>query len=94
MLITQLKDKEAIRQLAGGKVFIINCHGCREVSFPVKEACELENELKEGGNVTGTISAIRKSWKSVLKSTKQPSMRLIQCLCFPAASAFRPYRNT
>ena len=56
MLITQLKDKEAIRQLAGGKVFIINCHGCREVSFPVKEACELENELKEGGNVTGILT--------------------------------------
>ena len=53
MLITQLKDKEAIRQLAGGKVFIINCHGCREVSFPVKEAVELENELKADGNVTG-----------------------------------------
>ena len=32
MLITQLKAKEAITSLtAGKKVFIINCHGCKEV---------------------------------------------------------------
>ena len=34
MLITQLKDKETILSLLSGKVFIINCHGCREVRFP------------------------------------------------------------
>ena len=35
MLITQLKAKEAITSLtAGKKVFIINCHGCKEVRFP------------------------------------------------------------
>ena len=34
MLITQLKAKEAITSLtAGKKVFIINCHGCKEVRF-------------------------------------------------------------
>ena len=39
MLITQLKAKEAITSLtAGKKVFIINCHGCKEVRFPEKEA--------------------------------------------------------
>ena len=37
MLITQLKAKEAITSLtAGKKVFIINCHGCKEVRFPEK----------------------------------------------------------
>ena len=36
MLITQLKAKETITSLtAGKKVFIINCHGCKEVEdFP------------------------------------------------------------
>ena len=43
MLITQLKAKEAITSLtAGKKVFIINCHGCKEVHFPEKEAVELQ----------------------------------------------------
>ena len=38
MLITQLKAKEAITSLtAGKKVFIINCHGCKEVRFPEKD---------------------------------------------------------
>ena len=49
MLITQLKAKETITSLtAGKKVFIINCHGCKEVRFPEKEAVELQKEqLKE-----------------------------------------------
>ena len=38
MLITQLKAKETITSLtAGKKVFIINCHGCKEVRFPEKK---------------------------------------------------------
>ena len=45
MLITQLKSKETIASLAEGKVFIINCHGCKEVHFPEKEALELQNRL-------------------------------------------------
>ena len=46
MLITQLKAKEAITSLtAGKKVFIINCHGCKEVRFPEKEAARLQKEL-------------------------------------------------
>lgn len=57
MLITQLKDKETILSLAGGKkVFIINCHGCKEVHFPEKEALELQKELEAAGNVTGSIT--------------------------------------
>jgi electron transport complex protein RnfC len=57
MLITQLKDKETIVSLAAGKkVFIINCHGCKEVHFPEREAKELQAELSADGNVTGIIT--------------------------------------
>jgi electron transport complex protein RnfC len=57
MLITQLKDKETIVSLADGKkVFIINCHGCKEVHFPEREAKELQAELSADGNVTGIIT--------------------------------------
>jgi Methylene-tetrahydrofolate reductase C terminal. len=56
MLITELKSKEAITSLLTGKVFIINCHGCKEVSFPEKEAEELEKELLAAGKVTGILT--------------------------------------
>ena len=56
MLITELKAKETIESLASGKVFIINCHGCREIRFPEKEADELQMELMEAGKVTGLIT--------------------------------------
>ena len=57
MLITQLKAKETIFSLADGKkVFIINCHGCKEVHFPEKQAVELQKELAAEGNVTGIIT--------------------------------------
>ena len=29
MLITRLKSEETITSLCSGKVFIINCHGCK-----------------------------------------------------------------
>ncbi len=53
MLITQLKDQEAIESLAAGKTFIINCHGCKEVYFPESEANELQKELP---NVTAIVT--------------------------------------
>ena len=56
MLITELKAKETIHSLAGGKVFIINCHGCKETRFPEKEAAQVQQELVDGGNVTGSIT--------------------------------------
>ncbi len=56
MLITELKAKETIESLASGKVFIINCHGCREIRFPEKEADELQKELVDAGKVTGIIT--------------------------------------
>ena len=56
MLITELKAKETILSLAEGKVFVINCHGCREIRFPEKEADELQKELMEAGKVTGILT--------------------------------------
>ena len=56
MLITELKAKETILSLAEGKVFIINCHGCKEIRFPEHEAEELQKELTAAGKVTGSIT--------------------------------------
>ena len=56
MLITELKAKETILSLITGKVFIINCHGCKEIYFPEQEAEQLQKELVSAGNVTGVIT--------------------------------------
>jgi len=56
MLITKLKDQETIVSLVTGKVFILNCHGCKEVSFPEQEANALQKELQATGNVTGILT--------------------------------------
>ena len=56
MLITQLKAPEAIEKLLTGKVFVINCHGCKEVRFPEHEAVELQKQWKERGIVTGILT--------------------------------------
>ena len=56
MLITELKSKETILSLITGKVFIINCHGCKEVHFPEKEAEELQKDLEAAGQVTGCVT--------------------------------------
>ena len=53
MLITELKNTEAIKAMLTGKVFIINCHGCKEVWFPEHEAEAFQKELP---NVTGIFS--------------------------------------
>ncbi len=52
MLITKLKSKETILDLAQGKVFAVICHGCKEVHFPVEEARELLKALNLTGSVT------------------------------------------
>lgn len=56
MLITQMKAKEVIASLTDGKVFIVNCHGCKEVRFPEKEAKELQKEMMDAGKVTGILT--------------------------------------
>ena len=56
MLMTTLKSKEAIASMVSGKVFIINCHGCKEIGFPEEEAKELQKELAAEGNVVGIMT--------------------------------------
>ena len=56
MLITELKATETIKALATGKVFIINCHGCKEIRFPEHEADALQKELAAEGKVTGIFT--------------------------------------
>ncbi|MBO4359465.1 MAG: methylenetetrahydrofolate reductase C-terminal domain-containing protein [Eubacteriaceae bacterium] len=56
MLITRLKDKEVIESLITTKAFVVNCHGCKEVSFPEEEANELQKELMAAGKLTGIIT--------------------------------------
>ena len=56
MLITELKAKEVLASQVSGKVFIINCHGCREIRFPEAEAEAFQRELIAGGVVTGVIT--------------------------------------
>ena len=53
MLITELKAKEVLSSQISGKVFIINCHGCKEVWFPEHEAEAFQKELP---NVTGIFT--------------------------------------
>ena len=56
MLITELKNVDAIKSQLQGKVFILVCHGCKEIKFPEHEADALIKELEEAGIVTGTLT--------------------------------------
>lgn len=56
MLITELKAKDTILSLVKGKVFLINCHGCKEIHFPEHEAEELKKELSDAGKLTGVLT--------------------------------------
>ncbi len=56
MLMTKLKDTASLKTLITGKVFILNCHGCKEVGFPEKEADEFQKELCSAGLVTGILT--------------------------------------
>ena len=52
MLITELKNTEVLTSQLNGKVFVINCHGCKEIRFPEAEANEFQKELNKTGSVT------------------------------------------
>ena len=56
MLITELKAKDTILSQLGSKVFVIFCHGCKEIRFPEKETDALLEELTAAGKVTGSIT--------------------------------------
>ena len=55
MLITELKNKDVIKSQLKGKVFVLVCHGCKEIKFPEHEADELIAELTAEGIVTDTF---------------------------------------
>ena len=55
MLITQLKNKEDIQSQIQGKVFVLVCHGCKEIHFPEHEADAFIKELESAGIVIGTL---------------------------------------
>ena len=56
MLITELKNKDAIQAQLQGKVFVLICHGCKEIHFPEHEADALVKELAEAGVLTGSLT--------------------------------------
>ena len=56
MLITELKNKDVIKSQLQGKVFVLVCHGCKEIQFPEAEADALIKELEESGIVTGVLT--------------------------------------
>ena len=56
MLITELKNVDLIKSQLKGKVFVLVCHGCKEIKFPEHEADALIKELEEAGIVTGTFT--------------------------------------
>ena len=56
MLITELKSTETLREQLKGKVFVLNCHGCREIRFPEAEANAFQAELTAEGVVTGIFT--------------------------------------
>ncbi len=56
MLITKIKAEDSIVNPLGNKAFIINCHGCMEVSFPMEEACEIQKDWKNAGCITGEMT--------------------------------------
>ena len=56
MLITELKSKETLLEQLKGKIFVLNCHGCREIRFPEAEADALQAELTAEGRVTGIFT--------------------------------------
>ena len=56
MLITELKNVDSIKSQLQGKVFILVCHGCKEIKFPEQEADVLIAELTSAGIVTDTFT--------------------------------------
>jgi len=56
MLITELKNKDLIKSQLQGKVFVLVCHGCKEIKFPEHEADALIKELTEEGIVAGVLT--------------------------------------
>ncbi len=52
MLITELKKSLDVP----GKVFLLICHGCKEIHFPEQEVEALKTRLTAEGKVTGSLT--------------------------------------
>ena len=55
MLITELKERDAIIPLLQGKIAIVCCEGCKEVHFPQQEANALRKEFLDNGSATVAV---------------------------------------
>ena len=56
MLITELKNNDIIKSQLRGKVFVLICHGCKEIRFPEHEADALVKELADADLLTGSLT--------------------------------------
>ena len=56
MLITEMKSKDVLLPHIGSKVFLLICHGCKEVHFPEQDVEEFKAELAAAGKVTGSLT--------------------------------------
>ena len=56
MLITELKERDLLDTLLPEKVFLLICHGCREIRFPEAQVEALCRALIAAGKVTGQIT--------------------------------------
>ncbi len=74
MLMTKLKSVEEILSLNSGNFFVIQCHGCKEVGFPEKEAKELMRALEDAGRLSGTITT------DYVCNPTQLTLRMKSCL--------------
>ena len=73
MLITELKERAELDRLIRGRVFLVICHGCREVHFPGAETEALRRELEAAGVVTGTVTT------DYICNPEQLKQRLLGC---------------
>ena len=56
MLITELKSRDELEALLPDRVFLLACHGCKELRFPEAEADTLTRELLDAGKLTGSLT--------------------------------------
>lgn len=73
MLMTKLKDMQELLSIPGS-LFVVNCHGCKEVGFPEKESKELLKALEDAGKLAGYITT------DYICNPTELNLRLRSCL--------------
>ena len=56
MLITELKERPVLDTLVRDRVFLLICHGCKEIRFPEEAVRAFGKELAGAGKVTGNCT--------------------------------------